>query len=113
VFFVILSILSQNGAFARPSCDWTENKQKKTEIEISGCESLKMNPVFLGSESQEYPHLITLWIILTSLTVVEGKSFIRATNLQTLNLSNNKIERVDKNAFSELQQNSKSSDGRV
>jgi Leucine rich repeat len=57
----------------------------------------------LGSENQEYPHLITLTIRWTSLTVVEDKSFIRATNLRFLHLSENKIERVDKNAFSGLQ----------
>jgi Leucine-rich repeat (LRR) protein len=99
---VILSILSQNGAFAKPSCDWTKYKQNETRINIGGCDSPKIDPVFLGSESQEYPHLITLKIHSTSVTVVEDKSFIRATNLQYLDLSWNEIERVDKNAFSGL-----------
>jgi Leucine-rich repeat (LRR) protein len=99
---VILGILSQNGAFAKPSCDWTKNKHNETRIVIEGCESPKIDPVFLGSKSQEYPHLKTLKIRFASLTVVEGKSFIRATNLKILNLSSNRIERVDKNAFSGL-----------
>jgi Leucine rich repeat len=96
VFFVILSILSQNGAFGEP-CDWTKYKKTVTEININECESPKFNPVFLRSES-----LITL-VLCVSLTVVEDKSFIRAPNLQTLDLSRNKIERVDKNAFIGLQ----------
>jgi Leucine rich repeat len=98
---VILGILSQNGAFGEP-CDWTKNRQEETSIVFWKCETLKIDPVFLGSESQEFPHLKNLEIQFTSLAVVEDKSFIRATNLQTLNLSNNKIERVDKNAFSGL-----------
>jgi Leucine rich repeat len=94
---VILSILSQNGAFGEP-CDWKEHGHNEVRIDIHGCESSKIDPVFLGNESEEFHRLIDLWIH-AKLTAIEERQFTRATNLQTLDLSTNKIERVDKNAF--------------
>jgi BspA type Leucine rich repeat region (6 copies) len=107
---VILSILSQNVAFGQP-CDWMELSQTYNDnilygtyddvirFDITQCDSPNIDPVFLGSASSKEFSLLRILYITVELTAIEENQFIRAPNLETLNLKLNKIERIDKNAF--------------
>jgi Leucine rich repeat len=92
---VALSILSRNPAFGEP-CDWVRPIDQTRIIMI--CYSTKIDSVFLGRDSKPFPNL-TYFEIYSSLTVIDEEQFIKAVNLQTLDLCCNKIQQVHENAF--------------
>jgi Leucine rich repeat len=97
---VILSILSQNSAFGGP-CNWREHSRNQSKVVIEGCESTKIDSTFLGRDSEEFSNL-THFEMHGLLTKIEEEQFVRAVNLETLDLSYNQIQHVAEWAFIKL-----------
>jgi Leucine-rich repeat (LRR) protein len=86
-------------------CKWNEEDRDIDELEVSYCESPRIDSIFLGRTSKDstlYLELTTLKI-KTSLIEIEKERFTRAKNLENLDLSENKIQHIHEKAFNGLE----------
>jgi Leucine-rich repeat (LRR) protein len=99
---VILSILSQTSAFGGP-CDWGKYSRNQSKIVIEErCGSTNIDSTFLGRDSEDFSNLTHFVMHYTKLTKIKEEQFVKAVNLETLDLSRNKIELVAERAFIKL-----------
>jgi Leucine rich repeat len=99
---VILNTVPRGSAST--SCQWNELNPTQNHLDVTSCVSPTIDSIFLGrtsNESADYSKLKTLRI-QTSLIEIEMERFTRASNLKTLDLSNNKIQRIHEKAFNGL-----------